>query len=184
MSIIKVIIGLGNPDEKYSLTRHNAGFLAINQFREQFIKDGSDFSEWKFSKKFNAEISKGETENKKIILVKPQTFMNKSGDAVKALINFYKIKIENILIIHDDIDLPLKTSKIQKDKSSAGHRGVQSIINELNSKNFTRLRIGINPAIEDGISKLKIPTEKFALEKFKKEELEIIKKILKQTKIL
>ena len=184
MSIIKVIIGLGNPDEKYSLTRHNAGFLAINQFREQFIKDGSDFSEWKFSKKFNAEISKGETENKKIILVKPQTFMNKSGDAVKALINFYKIKIENILIIHDDIDLPLKTSKIQKDKSSAGNRGFQSIIIELNSKNFTRLRIGINPAIEDGISKLKIPTEKFALEKFKKEELEIIKKILKQTKIL
>ena len=183
MSIVCLIIGLGNPGEKYRLTRHNAGFLAVDQFREQFIKDGSDFSEWKFSKKFNAEISKGEIENKKIILAKPQTFMNKSGAAVQALMNFYKIKIENILIVHDDIDLLLKTSKIQKNKSSAGHKGVQSIIEALNSKNFTRLRIGINPAIENGISKLKIPTEKFALERFKKEELDAVKETLKQVSI-
>ncbi|MEA2064856.1 MAG: aminoacyl-tRNA hydrolase [Patescibacteria group bacterium] len=184
MHIVHLIVGLGNPGEKYRLTRHNAGFLAINQFREQFIKEGSDFSEWKFNKKFNAEISKGEIENRKIILAKPQTFMNNSGVAVQSLINFYKIKIENILIIHDDIDLPIETSKIQKNKSSAGHKGVQSIIDGLNSKNFTRLRIGINPKIKNGISKLKIPTEKFALEKFKKEELEIIKQALKQIKII
>ncbi|MCK5459577.1 aminoacyl-tRNA hydrolase [Candidatus Parcubacteria bacterium] len=184
MSIVCLIIGLGNLGEKYRLTRHNAGFIAIDQFREQFIKNGSDFSEWKFNKKFNAEISKGEVENKKIILAKPQTFMNNSGAAVQAMMNFYKIKIKNILIIHDDIDLPLKTSKIQRNKSSAGHKGVQSIIDALNSKNFSRLRIGINPAIENGVSKLKIPTEKFALERFKKGELGIIKQLVGQTDIL
>ena len=184
MPIMRAIIGLGNPGEKYRLTRHNVGFIAIDQFREQFIKGGCDFSEWKFYKKFNAKISKGEVENKKIILAKPQIFMNNSGRAVQALVNFYKIKIENILIIHDDIDLSLKTSKIQKGKSSAGHKGVQSIIDELNSKDFFRLRIGINPAIENGISKLKISTEKFALERFKKDELDVVRQMLKQIKII
>ncbi len=146
-----IIIGLGNPGEKYNKTRHNIGFEIIDQFKEK-----NSFPDFKLSKKFHSLIS----EDKKIILAKPQTFMNKSGQAVKALIGFYKTK--DLIIIHDDIDLLEGKIKVSKDRGSAGHKGIESIIKEI-GKNFIRLRIGIQP--EKG--KPKNP-ERFVLQRFNK----------------
>lgn len=127
------IVGLGNPGEKYKNTRHNIGFRVIDEFREK-----NNFSEFRISQKFNAEISKGEIAGQSVILAKPQTFMNNSGKAVKSL-------LRNLFVIHDDIDLPLGKIKIVKNRGSAGHKGVESIIKELGTKNFIRFRIGISP---------------------------------------
>jgi len=145
-----IIIGLGNPGDKYLNTRHNIGFRVIDQFKEK-----NKFPEFKLSKKFHSLISK----NKNIILAKPQTFMNKSDQAVKALVNFYK---KELVIIHDDIDLPEGKIKISKSRGSAGHKGIESIIKEV-GKDFIRIRIGIQP--EKG--KPKNP-ERFVLQKFTK----------------
>lgn len=136
---MKLIIGLGNPGKKYENTRHNVGFFAIENFKLQV----ENFSNWKLNKKFNAEISEGKIEGEKIILLLPQTFMNDSGRAVAAAAGFYKIKPADILVIHDDIDLPLGKIRIKKDGSSGGHRGVESIITSLGSENFIRLKIGV-----------------------------------------
>ena len=164
-----VIMGLGNPGEKYKDTRHNIGFRIIDKFREI-----NSFPEFKLSKKFNSLVSEGFVDSKKVILAKPQTFMNKSGKAVKALISFYKIKV--LFVAHDDIDLPLGKIKIVKSRGAAGHKGIESIIREVGTKDFIRFRIGIQP------TKAKPKNiEKFVLQKFKKEEEKIIKKVIKET---
>jgi len=147
-----IIIGLGNPGNKYLNTRHNIGFRVIDQFKEK-----NKFPEFKLSRKFHSLISK----DKKIILAKPQTFMNKSGQAIKALASFYKTK--DLIIIHDDIDLLEGKIKISKSRGSAGHKGIESIIKEI-GKDFIRIRIGIQP--EKG--KPENP-ERFVLQRFTKE---------------
>jgi PTH1 family peptidyl-tRNA hydrolase len=156
-----IIIGLGNPGEKYNKTRHNIGFEIIDQLKEE-----NQFPDFKLSKKFNALIS----EKNDIILVKPQTFMNLSGKAVRAITTFYKTK--EFIIIHDDIDLVIGKIKISKNRGAGGHKGIESIIREI-GKDFTRVRIGIQP--EKGKP---INVEKFVLQKFEKKELEEIKKSL------
>ncbi len=161
---MKLIIGLGNPGIKYKKTRHNLGFRVIGELAE------------KFQSAFNAEISEKRIKNQKIILAKPQTFMNNSGMAVKSIIDYYKIPVKDVIVIHDDIDLPLEEIKIQQGRGSAGHKGVQSVIDYLNSKDFIRMRIGIRPDNEDEI----INTEKFVLQKFTSEEEKIIQKIIKK----
>ncbi len=166
-----IIIGLGNPDKKYKKTRHNVGFRIIDEFAEI-----NSFPEFVLSKKFNSLISEGVFNDKKIILAKPQTFMNRSGKTAKTLIAFYKTKKSELIVIHDDIDLPLGKIKIQENRGAAGHKGIQSIINEIKTKNFIRFRIGIKPS-----TATKIPTEKFVLEKFLKKEEEILKKTIKYT---
>ncbi len=144
-----LIVGLGNPGRKYEETRHNVGHQIIDELSK--IKRGG----W--------------------ILVKPKTFMNESGKAVKELIANLKSRIENLLVIHDDIDIPLGEFKIQKGRGSAGHKGIQSIINELGTKDFWRLRIGICP--KDGKPE---NVEKFVLKKFTKPEEKIIEKVIKE----
>jgi len=156
-----IIIGLGNPGEKYNKTRHNIGFEIIDQ-----IKETNNFPNFKLSKKFKALIS----EKDKVILVKPQTFMNLSGQSVKAIASFYKTK--DLIVIHDDIDLTIGKIRISKNRGSAGHKGVESIIKEI-GKDFTRIRIGVQPKTGKPIN-----TESFVLKKFKKQELEEIKKSL------
>jgi len=174
---MKIIIGLGNPSEKYTMTRHNAGFMAIDALAEKLGLT------WENSKKFQAEIAKqGET-----LLVKPQNFMNNSGKNATAILAYYKLlpkklgflKTANadlskiLTVIHDDLDIELGKFKISVDSRSAGHRGVESIINHLKTKNFKRLRIGVKtPALE------KIPADKFVLQKFNGEELKTIKDII------
>ena len=159
MKIMIIIIGLGNQGKRYTNTPHNIGFEIIDKFAME-----NNFPEFKLSKKFNALIS----ENNNTILVKPETFMNQSGKSVQAITNFYKTK--SIIVVHDDIDLILGSIKISKDSGSAGHKGVQSIIKELGSQDFTRIRIGIQP--QKGKPK---NIERYVLQKFKRKQRELLK---------
>jgi peptidyl-tRNA hydrolase, PTH1 family len=174
-----LIIGLGNPGKKYSLTRHNAGFMLVDKLRHDW-----NFPELTFDKKFDAEMTEGvypsiipstvEGSNKKIILIKPAAFMNNSGKVVKKILDFYKLSPDDIIIIHDDLDIELGKYKIAADSSSAGHQGVQNIIDELGTQKFKRIRIGI-----EGEEKRKgrlMPSDEFVLQKFSEEEMEIINK--------
>lgn len=170
MSNVLLIIGLGNPERKYKKTRHNIGFRIINKFQKE-----NSFLKFKLAKKFQAEISEGTISDKKIILAKPQTYMNLSGTAVKALLEFYKIPTKNLIIIHDELDLPIGDVRLSQDKGSAGHNGIKSIIQEIGTKNFTRIRIGIKPNTE-------IPEYKsFVLKKFSKDEEQTLKQVIKNS---
>lgn len=190
---MKLIIGLGNPGGKYVKTRHNIGFRVADELAEKLEiacpvgKQRLSFGgNWKLEIKFKALISESIFNNEKILLAKPQTFMNLSGESVKVLSTYYKIKPQDVWVIHDDIDLPLGTLKISQNVSSAGHKGVQSIINSLGTKDFVRFRIGIKQIAnrKSQIAKPQLKTknlEKFVLEKFSKDEEKIIKQIIKKT---
>lgn len=129
---MKLIVGLGNPGKEYEKTRHNVGFMVLDALHDS----------WKLNKKFNAEIAEITLNNVKVILTKPLTFMNASGEAVQTIAHFYKIKPEDIIVVHDDKDIPLGTVKVQKERGDAGHNGVRSIVEYLKSKAFTRVRVG------------------------------------------
>jgi len=161
---MKLIVGLGNPGVKYEKTRHNFGWRVVEQIREQL-----KLSDWHSEKKFRSLICQANLNRQKFILAKPETFMNNSGPAVKKIANYYRIPTEEILVVHDDIDLPLGQIKIQQSRGAAGHKGVQSIINHLGSKDFIRMRMGIEPAQAENIE-----TEKFVLGKFTDQEEEIV----------
>lgn len=170
-----LIIGLGNPGKKYEKTRHSIGHKVANTANSKW-QIAYGFSSWKKSLKFEAEISEGKIGSEKIILAKPLTYMNQSGRAVQKIASYYKINSENTFIIQDDIDLKIGRLRLSKESGSGGHRGVQSIIDALGTKNFIRFRIGIEP--ESGHPD---NAEKFVLEKFSKEESTAIKKIIKKT---
>ena len=133
---MKVIVGLGNPGREYVNTRHNAGFWVIEALAE---KHG--VRQWK--DQFNASIGEIRVGAEKVLLVLPQTFMNLSGDAVQPLLHFYKVDPEDLLVIYDDMDLPVGDVRIRKDGSSGGQKGMTSIITRLNSDKFPRIRMGI-----------------------------------------
>jgi peptidyl-tRNA hydrolase, PTH1 family len=132
---MKLIVGLGNPGKDYEKTRHNTGFRAVDVLVEK--------NDWKDIDKFNAEIAETKIEKSKVILAKPLTFMNKSGDAVGKIARYYKIKKEDILIVFDDIDLLVGTLRLRPDGSSGGHQGMQSILTSLKSDKIARLKIGV-----------------------------------------
>ena len=156
-----LIVGLGNPGKKYEKTRHNVGFMVLDAIASNF-----QFPIFNFQSKFNAQISKGLTDNQKVVLAKPQVFMNNSGRAVKSLYTKYKIQdTKYIVVVHDDINIPLGKIKVSQGRGSAGHKGVESIIQSLGTKNFTRIRIGIQPAIGKPKN-----VEGFVLQPFKKSE--------------
>ncbi|MFB6226205.1 MAG: aminoacyl-tRNA hydrolase [Candidatus Paceibacteria bacterium] len=138
---MELIVGLGNPGKEYKKTRHNIGFMVLNDLRKELKIE--DISEWSLSDKFNAKISGCHIGGEKIILAKPMTYMNKSGEAVELIGEYYSLTPEDLTVVHDDIDLEFGQIKVQKNISSAGHNGVQSIINRLGTKNFTRVRVGI-----------------------------------------
>ncbi len=165
---MKLLIGLGNPGKKYEDTRHNIGFQIINKLKQEY-----KFPEFTFSKKHNADISEGILNNERLLLAKPQTFMNNSGKAVKSLIK--NAKDERLIVIHDDIDLPVGSFKISENRGSAGHKGVDSIIKFLGTKNFARIRIGIQP--KTGKPKR---AEDFVLKKPAKEEKESLEKVIEK----
>lgn len=133
---MKLIIGLGNPGKEYENTRHNVGFEVVDTIA---YKEDAKFS---FEKKFNAEVAKTRLNDKPVILAKPWTFVNKSGEAVRKLKLFYKTKPENIIVVHDDLDIEFGNFKLSFGKDSGGHRGVQSVIDALKTNKFWRLRIG------------------------------------------
>lgn len=174
---MNIIVGLGNPGEQYKLTRHNVGWIAIDA-----LADNLNVS-WEHNKKFKADIAK----TADYLLIKPQTFMNESGVSVRAVMDFYKLlpkKLgfvqlgnqdlsDSLTIIHDEIDIKLGKYKISIDSTSAGHRGVQSIINHLKTKNFRRLRIGVG-----ALTPSPIPTVNYVLMKFPDDEIKTVKELL------
>lgn len=154
-----LIVGLGNPGKKYKNTRHNLGFQVIDALRK--------------------EVSEGFINGKKVTLAKPQTFMNESGKVVKKLIGpISPIRPIGLIVIHDDIDLPLGIVKLVKNRGSAGHKGVQSIIDALGTKDFHRVRIGIKPAKSFAFRRAGI--DKFVLQQFTKTENKVIKESIKK----
>ena len=175
---MKIIVGLGNPGKKFENTRHNAGFVAAGA-----LAKGLKFS---LNKKFNAEILSLMLQNdKELILVKPQTFMNDSGEAVKKVLQYYNKTTKtlqhynNLYVLHDDLDIPLGEYKIQFGRGSAGHNGVESIIKELGTKDFWRIRIGIAKPKEEKEQCL-LSGKDYVLQKFEKEEKKVLDKVIKK----
>ncbi len=178
---MKIIVGLGNPGKQYEKTRHNAGFIILDELQKKW-----GFPEFSLSKKFNAEISEGiakrftlplesSTHPPKIILVKPQSFMNHSGKAVRTIMDFYKLEPKDMIVIHDDLDIDLGSFKISTNTSAGGHNGIQSIIDHIGTQQFKRIRIGI-----EGAERKKtrtIPGDVFVLQNFSEEELNEISKV-------
>jgi PTH1 family peptidyl-tRNA hydrolase len=157
---MKLIVGLGNPGNEYNKTRHNLGFLVLDKYLEE--------NNLKFDKdKFESIYTIDRIGEDRVIFQQPMTFMNLSGTAVKQLSDFYKIKPEDILIVYDDKDLPVGDIRVRTKGSAGGHNGIKSIINQLGTENFGRLRIGIG-------SNPKINTADYVLGKFSKEDQEII----------
>lgn len=161
-----MIVGLGNPGSRYARTRHNAGFMALDELAR---RHGLRFS----GKQANAEIARGSIEGQAVILAKPQTYMNNSGQAVGALARYYRVPLERLLVVYDEIALPLGTIRIREKGSPAGHNGLTSVIRHLRTQNFPRLRIGIGRPITTGYSQID-----WVLGRFASDEQEVVKKTL------
>lgn len=178
MNMKFVIVGLGNPGDEYVNTRHNAGRLALGAFEESV-----EFGGFQENKKTNAEVAKGNIGKHSAILVLPNTFMNKSGSAIKTLVTSIKAA-ERLVVVYDDIDLPFGTIKLSYGRGSGGHKGVESVIRAVKTKDFVRIRIGVAPTTPSG--KLKKPSgEKkvldYLLGEFTKKEREALREIFKTT---
>lgn len=135
---MKLIVGLGNPGKKYQETRHNVGFMFVDKIANDL---GIKFT---LNKQLKSEIAEANVKGEKVILIKPQTFMNLSGEAVRSVQNYYKIELEDILVIYDDLDLPTGKIRIRKSGSSGGHKGMQNIIELIKTQEVKRVRIGID----------------------------------------
>lgn len=160
-----LIVGLGNPGREYQLNRHNIGFMLIDRLcRELLTTPGMVHSK--------AIIAKAQYAGKKVILAKPQTYMNLSGQSVSSLVRFYKIPHDRLLVAHDDLDLPLGTIRLRPGGGSGGQKGVSSIIQQLGTQNFPRLRIGI------GRPPGRMDAAAYVLQDFNQEERELLPEVL------
>lgn len=170
------IVGLGNPGEEYKTTRHNAGRMAV----EAFIKR-TDLPDAVASSKYSSLASEGKVGKEKVLVLMPETFMNKSGAAIKNLITSEK-KAETLVVVHDDLDMPLGKIKIQFNRGTGGHNGLESIRKATKTDAYIRVKIGISPTTPSG--KIKKPDSSkimdFIVAEFKKPELEIMKKTAKK----
>ncbi len=170
------IIGLGNPGEEYDNTRHNVGRMSVEIFSKNH-----KLPEFSINKKLRALVSEGKVGRDKVTLVLPETFMNKSGESVKPIITSKK-KAASLVVVSDDLDLPLGRFKIAFNRGSGGHKGVESIIRAVKTEEFIRVKVGISPSTASG--KLRKPDSKeildFIIGKFKKPELEKMKKVFKK----
>jgi PTH1 family peptidyl-tRNA hydrolase len=171
----KLIVGLGNPGSKYSNSRHNAGFMAVDHIATQF--DSSGFTK---SSQADALCTDAIVEGEKVKFAKPQTFMNKSGQAVWDLADYFDISSDDILVIHDDIALHTGELRVSFASSSGGHNGVQSVISCLDTKDFTRLRMGIKSKSQNKQKATDISTRSYVLSTFTDEQKETIKDVLPQ----
>lgn len=162
---MKLIIGLGNVGAKYAFTRHNVGFMLVDKIA---LNNSVSFKE---NSKLKSLVTKFYTNGEEIMLVKPTTYMNLSGEAMRAVIDYYKISPENMIIVYDDLSLNLGKIRFRANGSDGGHNGIKSIIQHLGSKNFARLKIGIGPQPP-------IPSEAFVLQNFDKDTLPELKKVL------
>ncbi|HHV63748.1 MAG TPA: aminoacyl-tRNA hydrolase [Peptococcaceae bacterium] len=157
---MKAIIGLGNPGLKYSETKHNVGFMLL----DRIVKDLG----YKYRSDFRGKVAEGRVREERVFFLKPYTYMNLSGLAVKELVSYYKLSPEDILVVFDDMDLPLGKIRLRPKGSAGGHKGMQSIIQELGSQDFWRLRIGVGrpPEDEDVVS--------YVLSSFSREEKKVL----------
>jgi len=172
-----LIVGLGNPGEEYVETRHNAGRMVVEAFRKK-----NDFPEWTLDKSLKALVSKGAWGKDKVVLLMPDNFMNVSGKSVAPLVKNAK-DAERTLVVYDDLDLPIGGMKMSFNRSSGGHKGVESIIKALKTKAFARLRVGICPTTPTGKPRKPKGEEAFLdfiVGPFKKAELDEIKKVAKK----
>jgi PTH1 family peptidyl-tRNA hydrolase len=164
-----LVVGLGNPGQKYLETRHNAGWHVLDTLAR-------DYNQFRFDEKRNKSLmARGEVAGVKVALVKPQTFMNLSGEAVGPLAHFYKVPPERILVAYDDIDLPVAKLRLRPKGGSGGHKGMRSLIQHLGTEDFPRLRLGI------GRPPGQMPVEAYVLQKFKPEEWEAMRVTYQQT---
>lgn len=176
-----LIVGLGNPGEKFVRTRHNLGFQVVDELARTLKVHGS----WSMDKKFKSEVIKvGEpiTDGDQLILIKPQTFMNLSGMAVEPIASYFKIPVEKIIVIHDELDLPLGHIKIRTGGSGAGHHGVESVMEMLGSEKFIRVRLGISTwqAISGEHKHAAFQAEKFVVDNFVDNEKSKVKAMVKR----
>ncbi len=172
-----IIVGLGNPGTEYDNTRHNVGRMVADAFAVS-----NKFKAWQEDKKLSALVNTGKVGTGKVTLLKPETFMNKSGEAVKSLVKNKKTA-ETLVVIHDDLDLPLGKIKISFNKSSGGHKGVESIMRAIKTEAFIRLRLGISAETASGKIKKPQGEDKVIdtiLGEFKKDETIELKKIIKK----
>ena len=162
-----LIVGLGNPGREYRGNRHNVGFMVLDQLAEKL--------ETSFSKlKMNALTTAVRYGNQRLILVKPQTFMNLSGQAVSSFLRFYKLPLENLMVVYDDVDLPFETLRLRPDGGDAGQKGVRSIIQQLGTDEFPRLRVGIDRPPG------RTPVSDYVLQDFSKTEKDTLAFVLDQ----
>lgn len=160
---MKLIVGLGNPGKEYEDTRHNVGFMCVD-----FLREHLQFEDFKLQKKFKALVCEGSLNEEKLILAKPQTFMNLSGEAVQSLVNFYHCNPQDLWVIYDDVDLKLGEIRIRQEGSLGTHNGMKSVVSLLGFSNFPRIRIGIESRGESAPGKQDISS--FVLHPFSKEE--------------
>ncbi|KKU86183.1 MAG: aminoacyl-tRNA hydrolase [Candidatus Wildermuthbacteria bacterium RIFCSPHIGHO2_01_FULL_47_27] len=165
-----LIVGLGNPGKKYGKTRHNAGFRTLDALQKE-----RGFHAWRAKKVCASMLSDGTVAGEKTMLCKPQTFMNGSGSAVRRLMKTLGMGADNLIVVHDDIDLPLGKIKIVRNRGSAGHLGISSIISALGTKDFIRLRIGVKPS--DG----KETAAELVLENFSRPEEATLKEAIRKS---
>ncbi len=156
-----LIVGLGNPEEEYKRTRHNMGFDVVNEIASRYMVSLE-------RKKFDAIYGEAIIEGQKVMLIKPQTYMNLSGVAVKQFVDFYKIPMEQVIVIYDDMDIEKGTMKIRKKGGAGSHNGMKSVISQIGSEGFPRIRIGIGAPLH--------PHDRmnYVLEKLSKEEYTIL----------
>jgi len=164
--MVRLIVGLGNPGKEYERTRHNVGWMVLDKLCEEL---GCSFSREKFDGLF-AEYRT--SDGNKVLLLKPLTFMNRSGESVGKFVRFYKLQPKEVLVVYDDLDLPLGKLRLRLKGSSGGHKGVLSVEHALGTKDFPRLRVGI------GRPERKEEVVDYVLSPFKKEEVDIIEKAI------
>jgi PTH1 family peptidyl-tRNA hydrolase len=151
-----LLVGLGNPGEEYELTRHNAGYMAL----DDFVETSEGMEAWVQKKSLKSMVSMGRAGDSRVIAVKPNTFMNLSGEAVQAVVNFYKIPLDNILVLHDELDIDFGSIRLRQGGSSAGHNGVKSVTQYI-GEDYGRIRIGVGPK-----KPARIKSESFVLQNF------------------
>jgi len=158
---MRLIVGLGNPGKQYQKTRHNIGFMVLDALRDK-LAESHTISEWTADKKFNAMTCGTSIGGEKIILAKPLTFMNLSGQAVQQIAAYYKVVPDDIIVVHDEKDIPLGEIKQQSDRGHAGHNGIKSIIQYVGNQKFGRIRVGVASSNTRKMD----DTAKFVLSKF------------------
>jgi len=165
---VKMVVGLGNPGQEYSATRHNVGFMVIDELARRW-----NVSSWR--SKFNAEVAEQRSDSGPILLVKPQTYMNLSGEAVGALVRWHKVPVEDIIVIYDDMDIEVGRLRLRAKGSSGGHRGIESLLAHLGQEKFARARVGV------GRPPAGWTVNNYVLSRFTAEEAPLIKTAIERT---